>query len=29
MTLFDGEGTVVYQSPSIERLLGYRPEERV
>ncbi len=29
ITLFDGEGTVLYQSPSIERLLGYRPEERM
>jgi two-component system sensor histidine kinase/response regulator len=25
--LFDAEGTVQYQSPSIERLLGYRPED--
>ena len=25
--LFDSEGTVLYQSPSIERLLGYRPED--
>jgi PAS domain S-box-containing protein len=29
IVLFDGEGTVMYQSPSIERLLGYRPEERI
>ena len=29
ISLFDAEGTVVYQSPSIERLLGYRPEDRI
>ena len=28
ITLFDEEGTVLYQSPSIERLLGYKPEDR-
>jgi two-component system sensor histidine kinase/response regulator len=27
--LLDADGTVVYQSPSIERLLGYRPEDRI
>ncbi len=29
IVLLDGEGTILYQSPSIERLLGYRPEERI
>jgi PAS domain S-box-containing protein len=29
ISLFDSEGTVVYQSPSVERLLGYRPEDRI
>ena len=29
ISLFDAEGTVVYQSASIERLLGYRPEDRI
>src|SRR4051794_33222558 len=28
IALFDAEGTVVYQSPSIERLLGYRADDR-
>jgi len=29
ISLLDAEGTVVFQSPSIERLLGYRPEDRI
>jgi PAS domain S-box-containing protein len=29
VTLVDAEGTVRYISPSIERMLGYRPQERV
>src|SRR4029077_5875861 len=29
ISLFDAEGTILYQSPSIERLLGYRPEDRM
>jgi PAS domain S-box-containing protein len=29
ISLFDAEGTVVYQSPSVERLLGHRPQDRV
>jgi two-component system, sensor histidine kinase and response regulator len=28
ITVLDAEGTVVYQSPSIERLLGYRADDR-
>ena len=27
ISLFDAEGTVVYQSASIVRLLGYRPQD--
>jgi PAS domain S-box-containing protein len=29
ISLFDAKGTVVYQSPSIERLLGHRAHERI
>src|SRR4029077_5014839 len=29
ISLFDAEGTVLYQAPSVERLLGYRPQDRV
>ena len=29
ITALTGDGTVLYQSPSIERILGYRPEDRV
>ena len=29
ISLLDTEGSVVFQSPSIERLLGYRPEDRI
>src|SRR5262249_43662360 len=29
ISLFDAGGTIVYQSPSIERLLGHRPKERI
>jgi two-component system sensor histidine kinase/response regulator len=29
ISLFDAEGTIVYQSPSVERLLGYRPQDRI
>ena len=29
ITVLDATGTVVYQSPSIERVLGYTPEEVV
>ncbi|HEY2585641.1 MAG TPA: PAS domain S-box protein [Tepidisphaeraceae bacterium] len=29
ISLLDAEGSVVFQSPSIERLLGYRPEDRI
>ncbi|MDP9487357.1 MAG: PAS domain S-box protein, partial [Actinomycetota bacterium] len=28
ISVFDADGTVVYQSPSIERVLGHRPEDR-
>jgi PAS domain S-box-containing protein len=27
--MFDGQGTILYVSPAVERLLGYRPEEMV
>jgi diguanylate cyclase (GGDEF)-like protein/PAS domain S-box-containing protein len=27
ITVLDAEGTVTYQSPSVERVLGYRPDE--
>ena len=29
ITILDEEGTISYESPAIERMLGYRPEERV
>src|ERR1700722_1937534 len=29
ISLLDADGTVLYQSPSIERLLGYRTEDRI
>src|SRR5882724_11327591 len=29
ISLLDAHGVVVFQSPSIERLLGYRPEDRI
>jgi two-component system sensor histidine kinase/response regulator len=29
ISLFDAEGTVLYQAPSVERLLGYRPHDRI
>jgi two-component system sensor histidine kinase/response regulator len=29
ISLVDADGTIVYQSPSIERLLGQRPEDRI
>ena len=29
ISLFDAEGTVLYQSPSVERVLGYRPQDRI
>lgn len=29
ISVFDAGGTVIYQSPSHERILGYKPEERV
>jgi PAS domain S-box-containing protein len=29
ITVLSGDGTVLYQSPSIERLLGYRPDDRL
>src|SRR5262249_4825184 len=29
ISLFDAEGTVLYQSPSVERLLGHRPQDRI
>src|SRR5579862_8841611 len=29
ISLLDAQGSIVYQSPSIERLLGYRPEDRI
>ena len=29
ISLFDAEGTVLYHSPAVERLLGYRPEDRI
>jgi PAS domain S-box-containing protein len=29
VTILSAEGIVLYESPSIERLLGYRPDERV
>jgi two-component system sensor histidine kinase/response regulator len=29
ISLFDGEGTIIYQAPSIARVLGYRPQDRI
>src|SRR4051812_46134574 len=29
ITILDAEGTIRFQSPSIQRVLGYRPEDRV
>ena len=29
ISLFDAEGTVLYQSPSVERVLGHRPQDRI
>jgi diguanylate cyclase (GGDEF)-like protein/PAS domain S-box-containing protein len=29
ITVLDAEGTIVYDSPAVERVLGYRPEERL
>src|SRR5262249_61039596 len=29
ISLFDAEGTILYQAPSIERLLGHRPQDRI
>jgi PAS domain S-box-containing protein len=29
INVFDAEGTVLYQTPSIERVLGFRPNERL
>ncbi|MEA2734872.1 MAG: hypothetical protein QOE14_1323, partial [Humisphaera sp.] len=29
ISLFDADGTILYQSPSIERLLGYPPQDRI
>src|SRR5262245_32479546 len=29
ISLFDAEGTVLYQAPSLERLLGHRPQDRI
>jgi two-component system sensor histidine kinase/response regulator len=29
ISLFDAEGTILYQAPSIKSLLGHRPEDRV
>jgi len=29
LTIFDELGTIIYQSPSFERMLGYAPDERV
>jgi PAS domain S-box-containing protein len=29
ISVLDAEGTIVYQSPSIERVLGHKPEKRV
>jgi two-component system, cell cycle sensor histidine kinase and response regulator CckA len=29
MTVLDGEGVIQYESPSISRILGYRPEELI
>src|SRR5262245_35776166 len=29
ISLFGAEGTVLYQAPSVERLLGHRPQDRI
>ncbi|HEX2915676.1 MAG TPA: PAS domain S-box protein [Chloroflexia bacterium] len=29
ITLFDRHGTITYQSPALEQVLGYKPEERI
>jgi two-component system, sensor histidine kinase and response regulator len=29
ISLFDAAGTVLYQAPSVERLLGWRPQDRI
>ncbi len=29
ITVLDADGTIVYDSPAVERVLGYKPEERV
>src|SRR5262249_26609142 len=29
ISLFDAGGTILYQAPSIERLLGHRPQDRI
>ncbi len=29
ITVIDSEGIIVYESPSVERILGYTPEERI
>ncbi|MBV8297415.1 MAG: EAL domain-containing protein [Acidimicrobiia bacterium] len=29
VTVFDGEGTILYESPAVERVLGYRADERL
>jgi PAS domain S-box-containing protein len=29
ITIVDAEGTILYDSPAVERVLGYKPEERV
>src|SRR5262245_2027730 len=29
ISLFDAEGTILYQAPSVERLLGQRPQDRI
>jgi PAS domain S-box-containing protein len=28
ITIIDAEGTILYDSPAVERVLGYKPEER-
>ena len=29
ITVVDAEGTILYQSPAMKRILGYEPEERI
>ena len=29
ISLFDAEGTILYQAPSVERLLGHKPQDRI